>query len=234
MGLTLLVWLVYATAAVIQLFTSGAKVLDSLPPFWWWGIPLAPYSALYTPWVKSGVQPDVQPAAEPPQPPSTRETLMAQRTAKLWSALGTPKTVRVISVGMLVYLLVIGMLTYGYARVSDCLAVYADKSAVSTNARAKAAAEDRQADQAERDITEAERQRLVANDIALDKVLAAMGKDDRDVTQEAFANLIAVRADTAKQRQLNDVKRADLAEQRQQTELNRRMNPVPPPPSQTC
>ena len=72
MGLTLLVWLVYATAAVVQLFTSGAQVLDSLPPFWWWGIPLAPYSALYTPWIKTGtVQPDVPPAADPPQPPAT-------------------------------------------------------------------------------------------------------------------------------------------------------------------
>lgn len=72
MMLTLLIWLIYATAAVIQLFTSGAKVLDSLPPFWWWGIPLAPYSALYTPWVRAGLTPpDVHPAAEPPQPPAT-------------------------------------------------------------------------------------------------------------------------------------------------------------------
>ncbi len=73
MGTILLVWIVYAGAAVVQRFTSGAKVLDSLPPFWWWGIPLAPYSALYTPWARSGnVQQDAPPAApDAPQPPAT-------------------------------------------------------------------------------------------------------------------------------------------------------------------
>lgn len=72
MIIVLLVWLTYAVAAVIQLFTSGAKVLDSLPPFWWWGVPLAPFSALYTPWKASSTQPEVPPAApETPQPPAT-------------------------------------------------------------------------------------------------------------------------------------------------------------------
>jgi hypothetical protein len=73
MAVILLVWLVYAGAAVVQLFTSGAKVLDSLPPFWWWGIPLAPYSALYTPWTRSAATPpEVAPAPpEEPQPPAT-------------------------------------------------------------------------------------------------------------------------------------------------------------------
>jgi hypothetical protein len=74
MSIILLIWLVYATAAVIQLFTSGAKVLDSLPPYWWWGVPLAPYSALYTPWKSSTTAPaEAPPAApepEPPQPPA--------------------------------------------------------------------------------------------------------------------------------------------------------------------
>lgn len=69
MSITLLVWLVYAAAAVIQLFTSGAKVLESLPPFWWWGIPLAPYSALYTPWSKPGMAAPGVPEPPPPEPP---------------------------------------------------------------------------------------------------------------------------------------------------------------------
>lgn len=69
MGLTLIVWMFYAGAAVIQLFTSGAKVLDSLPPFWWWGIPIAPYSALYTPWNRPGQTPAAA-APEAPPPPS--------------------------------------------------------------------------------------------------------------------------------------------------------------------
>ena len=76
MLLTLTIWIVYAGAAVAQLFTSGAKVLDSLPPFWFWGIPLAPYSALYTPWTRTGpVPPDVTPppTPEPPVPPTAPE-----------------------------------------------------------------------------------------------------------------------------------------------------------------
>lgn len=63
------IWTIYAGAAVVQLFISGAKVLESLPPFWFWGIPLAPYSALYTPWQRtgSGTTPPAEPAI--PQPP---------------------------------------------------------------------------------------------------------------------------------------------------------------------
>ena len=76
MLLTLTIWIVYAGAAVAQLFTSGAKVLDSLPPFWFWSIPLAPYSALYTPRTRTGpVPPDVTPppTPEPPNPPTAPE-----------------------------------------------------------------------------------------------------------------------------------------------------------------
>jgi len=58
----LIVWMLYAVASVIQLFRDGAKVLDSLPPFWFWGIPIAPYTALYQPWVKTS-------PPGPPDPP---------------------------------------------------------------------------------------------------------------------------------------------------------------------
>lgn len=68
MLLILTVWISYAVAAVVQLFTSGAKVLDSLPPFYFYGIPLAPYTALYTPWARI-VQPPGTGPPEPPQPP---------------------------------------------------------------------------------------------------------------------------------------------------------------------
>lgn len=68
-------WIVYGIAAVIQLFTSGAKVLESLPPFWFWGIPLAPYTALYTPWAKVAAVPTgMQTPPEVPTTPPTPET----------------------------------------------------------------------------------------------------------------------------------------------------------------
>lgn len=67
MGAVLIVWMLYAIAAVIQLFTTGAKVLESLPPFWFWGIPIGPYTALYQPWVKPGSPPNPPIAPEPPE-----------------------------------------------------------------------------------------------------------------------------------------------------------------------
>ena len=67
MGAILLVWLMYALASVTQLYTSGAKVLDSLPPFWFWGIPIAPYTALYQPWTRPGNQSALPIAPEPPE-----------------------------------------------------------------------------------------------------------------------------------------------------------------------
>lgn len=75
MALSLLFWIVYGAAAVVQLFTSGAKVLESLPPFYFWGIPLAPYTALYAPWKPNGTTqagPDAppDPPAAPAAPPS--------------------------------------------------------------------------------------------------------------------------------------------------------------------
>lgn len=79
MAITLLFWIVYGGAAVVQLLTSGAKVLESLPPFYFWGIPLAPYTALYAPWRAVGSVSAVvdTPAAPeppiPPQPPTTPE-----------------------------------------------------------------------------------------------------------------------------------------------------------------
>lgn len=55
-------WITYGVAAVAQLLLTGAKVLESLPPFYFWGIPLAPYTALYAPWKT------LPGTADPPEP----------------------------------------------------------------------------------------------------------------------------------------------------------------------
>jgi len=73
MAVVLVVWLMYAAAAIVQLFTTGAKVLESLPPFWFWGIPVAPYSAMYAPWRQMLPGGQQQPPT-PPSPPSTPAT----------------------------------------------------------------------------------------------------------------------------------------------------------------
>ncbi len=58
------IWIIFGIAFVIQIYTSGAKVIDALPPIWFWGLPAAPFTALYNPWVRGG------PAAAnaPPEP----------------------------------------------------------------------------------------------------------------------------------------------------------------------
>lgn len=71
-------WILYGSAAVVQLLTSGAKVLDSLPPFYFWGIPLAPYTALYAPWkTMPGIAP--APGGAPPEAPAEPEPPAAGR-----------------------------------------------------------------------------------------------------------------------------------------------------------
>jgi hypothetical protein len=158
----------------------------------------------------------------------------ASRPRRVWASLGTQNAVRGVIALVLVYALIIGALVFGYARVSTCLAKYADKSSTSTTARSNAAAEDRKADQVERDINEAERVRLAANDAALDKVLIATSGTDQAKKIAAFKELLAVRAETARQRKVNDVRREDLTALRARTEQARLSNPIPPPPSQSC
>ncbi len=50
MLIILVFWAGYGALSVFQIFRDGSKVLETLPPFWFWGIPLAPFSALYAPW----------------------------------------------------------------------------------------------------------------------------------------------------------------------------------------
>lgn len=69
MLVVVIIWSVFGVLAVWQIFRDGSKVLDSLPPFWFWGIPLAPFSALYAPW-GSAVR-ALQP--QPPTPPDPPE-----------------------------------------------------------------------------------------------------------------------------------------------------------------
>lgn len=154
----------------------------------------------------------------------------------LWGALGTPKAVRIISVGMIVYLLIIGGLTYGYARVSGCLASYADKSAVSQAARANAAAEDRQLNDAEGRLADSDRARYRADQAAMTRFLAVLRNPETTREERAveFDNLARVSADTSKVLDTNEAERRRIRQERGRIEADRLNNPVPPPPSETC
>ncbi len=62
-------WIAFGAISVYQIFRDGSKMLDSLPPFWFWGIPVAPWATLYAPWGSAAraILPGQQP--EPPAPP---------------------------------------------------------------------------------------------------------------------------------------------------------------------
>lgn len=153
---------------------------------------------------------------------------------RAWRWLGGPESVRVITVGMVAYALVIGALVVGYARVSGCLARYAEASASSTAARAQAASEDRAVDEADRRLNEADRAAAFRADDALDRVLQAMARGDQPGTETAFAELLMVRAEGARVRASNAAARRLNDETRVLNEKQRVANPVPPPPSESC
>lgn len=153
---------------------------------------------------------------------------------RLWASLGTQSAVRVISVLMLIYLLIIGFLVVGYSRVSSCLAIYADRSAISTNARAVVAAQDRQLDLAERDLDEQDRVANRAFNKALSAVLVSLSGTDQDQKRQAYAALLVQDKKTAAQLDADATSRATLRAARLRNEDERKQHPVPPPPSQSC
>lgn len=154
----------------------------------------------------------------------------------LWGALGTPRAVRIISVMMLVYLLVIGGLVFGYAKVSSCLAAYADQSARSTAIRASAAAEDRALNQAEGRLDDSDRARYAADQKAMTDALTVLldREADRDTRAAALVGLLDVHRETTRILAVNAAERSRIRQERARIEGDRQRNPVPPPPSETC
>jgi hypothetical protein len=65
----------------------------------------------------------------------------ARRT---WNWLASPSATRVISIGMVLYLMALGGLYRQQATIVECQAKYAEASSASTQARTLAAAEDRE------------------------------------------------------------------------------------------
>lgn len=77
MLLVLTLWIIFGLSFVVQIYTSGAKVIDSLPPVYFWGAPIFPFTALYNPWIKGSGHtptelppPAVNPPADPPTAPA--------------------------------------------------------------------------------------------------------------------------------------------------------------------
>jgi Skp family chaperone for outer membrane proteins len=153
--------------------------------------------------------------------------------SKVWNSLGTQRAVRVISLLMVLYLVVIGFLVFGYARVSSCLADYADRSAVSQTARAEAAAQDRQLDLAERDLDESDRLANREFAKALSAVLSSFNATKAEQKQ-AYFDLLEQDKKTSAQLDSNEKNREAIKRARVKNEAYRKSHPVPPPPSESC
>lgn len=155
---------------------------------------------------------------------------MAQSSTLRWWPVG-PGMIRLITAGMILYAVVLGCLVAGYARVSGCIASYAERSAASTAARADLAAQDRMLDEASR---KAQQRADDAIDVFLCSLAGAPGQcktivqgEPRPTRQQAYAQLLAVRLDVSHER-------ARISTQRAANEKERAAHPVPAPPSQTC
>jgi hypothetical protein len=134
--------------------------------------------------------------------------------------LDSPATTRVIQlVAVLSLILAIGI-GFKQLNLASCLSSYSNASAVSTAGRAAAAAEDRKADEADRQADAQERE-------AFRVLIAALASQDQVKTQAAFASLVATYQET-------DKSRAATALARAENERKRRANPVPPSPELKC
>ena len=160
------------------------------------------------------------------------------RRSRVWNALGTKRAAQVVTVLVIVYFLVIGLLVFGYVQVSSCLATYANKSAVATEARAAAAAQDRQLNDAISKLADIERDRSRANDRALGELLVTLGRSqatrDRSAAEAAFKKLLEVTSQSEAIYQSNERERDRIQVKRLEIEKARAQNPPPPPPSESC
>ncbi len=167
------------------------------------------------------------------------QPLKTSRRRRVWNALGTTRASQIVTVLVIVYFLVIGLLVFGYVQVSSCLAEYANKSARATEARSQAASQDRELNEAEAQLDAIDRQRLRANDEALASLLTVLGTQSQDpehrkMVLEKFRTLIVVTNQSTAIYDSNVRARTKIQQQRVVIERSRAANPVPPPPADSC
>ncbi len=162
---------------------------------------------------------------------------MAEATGRrrtVWAALGTPSAVRVVTVLMMVYALVIGALVFGYAKVQGCVTRYSDLAATSTKARAEAAAEDRELNAVAEALNDSDRLANRNADAAMNRVVQSLVAGDPRKTQAAIEALLVQQRKSAAVYAENERKRQGVRQDRQAIEERRAKTPPPPPPSETC
>lgn len=142
---------------------------------------------------------------------------MMRKAQRVLDSAAVTRVIQVVAVLSLLLAIVVGVRQYSLA---SCIASYSDQSSMATSARAEAAAEDRKADQADRQAD--------ADDRAALKILVdALAAGDQRAMQAAIPGLAATYKRTDEARAATALTRAD-------NEKKRRENPVPPPPSLRC
>lgn len=156
------------------------------------------------------------------------------RGARLWNGLGSPRTVRIIFVGMILYFLVIGGLVLGYTGVQHCLQDYSDENALSLQVRYETSAVDRQLNARVDTIDASDRSRIRANNDASLEFLQNVAITGGNPTAEALSAFRKVNANSAKIFDANEKARVQIANERAANDNRRATAPNPPPPSETC
>lgn len=154
----------------------------------------------------------------------------------LWGALGTPRVVRIITLLVIAYALVIGSLVVGYVNVSRCVADYSDQAARATIVRNNAAAQDRELNAATDAVDNSDRVRLRADQNALLHLIKLLNRPDttRDQKIVAFNALQRTNEESSRILAVNDKERARIIARRRAVEAQRAASPLPAPPSETC
>lgn len=155
------------------------------------------------------------------------------RKSRFWVAIGSPRAVRFIFAGMLVYALVIGGLMLGYAQVQSCLANYSEDAAASTRVRAEAAAQDRTLNNRTEAVNLSDRQRIIINQRATKSLIDDL-IDDGQSDDAAFINYNKVNVESLRIFSENEKERNAIGAERLKVEKLRNTAPPPESPSETC
>lgn len=157
------------------------------------------------------------------------------RRIKFLDAIGSPKAVRFIFAGMVIYALVIGGLMLGYANVQSCLAKYSDASADSSRIRAEAAAQDRTLNNRVEAVNTSDRQRIIANQRAIRQLLADIMAEPRGTaSNESLRTYNQVNDESLRIFAANERERMAIGAERLKVEKLRATAPPPNSPSETC
>lgn len=182
--------------------------------------------------------PPVQRPTSPNQPPAVQPGRWRRRAGDMFDALGSRAAVRVVLLMMLVYAATSGMLVFGYAEVSRCVANYADASAASNKLRAGAAAEDRALDARLETVNASDIARIRADQAAMLKMFLLLStpkaQQDRRQVKAAFDGTVRSYVVSAQVLAKNQAERNNIARERAAVQARRAASPVPAGPSITC